>query len=148
MLRKKFIWGFMPVLLAGLMFLGGCHRPSPEKIADRIVEELTTKLELSAMQQQQLNTTKAELLGKLAELKKSHESIHDGVMAELQKDTLDQGQLKKMAASHKAEMDVVADLLIDRLAAFHGTLTPDQKKKLVEFVKEKDKCRKHCFFGD
>lgn len=49
MLRKKALWGFVPVLMAGLLFLGGCHKPSPEKIADRIIDELGAKLDLTSM---------------------------------------------------------------------------------------------------
>jgi Spy/CpxP family protein refolding chaperone len=146
MLRKKKLWAFIPVLIAALMFLGGCHRRSPEKMADHIVDELTAKLKLTAAQQGQLNAIKVELLGKVAEMRKSREGMHDEVMAELQKDTLDQERLKKMVATHRGEMDEMANLLIDRLAKFHATLTAEQKAELVEFMKEKEKYRKHCFF--
>ncbi|KAF0221019.1 MAG: hypothetical protein FD174_732 [Geobacteraceae bacterium] len=148
MLRKKKLWGFIPVLIAGLMFLGGCHKPSPEKMADHIVDELVAKLSLTAAQQEQLNATKLELLGKVAEMKKSKEAMHDEVMAELQKDLLDQGQLKKMVATHKGEMDEMANLLIDRLAKFHATLTAEQKAKLVDLLKEMEKRHKSCFFDN
>lgn len=147
MLRKKRLWGFIPVLIAGLMFLGGCHKPSPEKIADHIVDELAAKLDMTAAQKDQLNATKVELLGKVAELRKSKEAMHTEVIAELQKDVLDQGQLKKMLATHKGEMDEIGNLLIDRLAKFHNTLTAEQRVKLVELLKEKETHRKSCFFG-
>lgn len=146
MLRKKALWGFVPVLMAGLMFLGGCHKPSPEKIADRIIDELVEKLDLTSVQKDQLNATKVEILAKVAEMKKNKDAFHGEVIAELQKDVLDQGQLKKMVTAHKSEMDVMADLLIDRLAKFHATLTPEQKTKLVELLKEREKCRNSCFF--
>lgn len=146
MLRKKRLWGFVPVLLAGLMFLGGCQKPSPEKIADRIVAELAAKLDLTSLQKEQLNATKVEILGKVAEMKKSKDALHGEVITELQKDVLDQGQLKKIVAGHKGEMDVMADLLIDRLAKFHATLTAEQKVKLVALLKEREKCRNSCFF--
>ena len=147
MLRKKIVWGVMPIMLVGLMFLGGCRKPAPDKFAEHVVSEITAELQLNAAQQQELNGIKSELLGKLAEMKKSRESVHDQVLADLEKDALDPVQLKKLAAPHRAEMQAVVDLMIDRGAAFHATLTPDQKKKLVQFLKEKDQCRKNCFFG-
>jgi uncharacterized coiled-coil DUF342 family protein len=146
MLRKKKLLGFIPLLIVGLMFLGGCKRPSPEKMADHIVDELAAKLNLTPEQLVSLNATKVELLGKVAEMKKSREAMHSDVITELQKDVLDQGQLKKMFATHKGEMDEIANLVIDRLAKFHGTLTAEQKVKLVELLKERDKHRKSCFF--
>lgn len=146
MLRKKRLWGFVPLLIAGLMFLGGCNKPSPEKIADRIVDELAAKLDLTSAQKDQLNATKVEILGKVAEMKKNKDAIHGEVIAELQKDALDQGQLKKIFVGHRGEMDVMADLLIDRLAKFHATLSPEQKTKLVALLKDREKCRNSCFF--
>lgn len=148
MLKKKSIWGIFPLLIAGLMFLGGCHKHSPEKTADRIVDELVAKLKLSATQKDQLNATKLELLGKIAEMKKNKEAIHNEVLAELQKDNLDQGQLKKMFAAHKGEMDEIGNLLIDRAAQFHATLTAEQKATLVELIKDREKCCKSCFFDN
>ena len=82
----------------------------------------------------------------MAEMEKSKETMHNELIAQLQKDVLDQGQLKKIAATHKGEMDEMANLLIDRLAKFHATLTAEQKVKLAELLKEKEKCRKSCFF--
>lgn len=148
MLRKKSLWGIFPVLIAGLMFLGGCHKSSPEKMADHIVDELSAKLKLSDTQRDQLNATKVELLGKIAEMKKNKGAMHNAAMAELQKDTLDQGQLKKMFATHTGEMDTIGNLVIDRLAQFHGTLTAEQKAKLVELLKDREKCCKSCFFDN
>jgi len=145
MLRKKMVWGFVPVLIAGLMFLGGCRKPSPEKMADHIIDELTEKLNLTAAQLEQLKATKLELLAKVAEMRKSKEAMHGEVLAELQKDTLDQGQLKKMFASHRGEMDEMANLFIDRLAKFHGTLSAEQKTKLVDLLQKMEKRHKGCF---
>lgn len=145
MLRKILMLLFVPLLIAGLMLLGGCQRPAPEKIADHVVGEITKKLDLNEAQQQQLNAIKVELLQKGSELKKSKDAIHGNIIAELEKDTLDKAQLKKMVAIQKAELDSIADLLIDRLDSFHATLNPEQKKKLVEFLKEKEESRRSCF---
>lgn len=147
MLRKKRLLIWVPVLVVGLMFLGGCRHPSPERMADHIVEDLTEKLELNAAQQQQLHGIKGELLGKIAEMKKSRELHHEEIYAELQKDILDQGHLKKMVDAHKVEMDDLANLMIERLATFHGTLSPEQKKKLVEHLKKMEKRHKRYTFG-
>ncbi|MFA7404882.1 MAG: Spy/CpxP family protein refolding chaperone [Pelobacteraceae bacterium] len=144
MIRKLMVV-FVPVLIAGLMFLGGCQRPTPEKIADHVVGELTKKLDLNEAQQQQLNAIKVELLQKGAELKKSKEAIHSNFMAKLEKDTLDKTELKKMFATQKAEFDSIGDMLIDRLSSFHATLNPEQKKKLVEYLKEKGDSHRRCF---
>jgi Spy/CpxP family protein refolding chaperone len=147
MLRKKRLLVWVPVLVVGLMFLGGCRHPSPEGIADNIIEDLTENLELNATQQQQLQVIKGELLAEFAEMKKARGSHHEEIYAELQKDVLDQGHLKNMVNARKAKMDDIANLMIGELAKFHSTLSPEQKKKLVEYLKKKEKFHNRCAFG-
>jgi periplasmic protein CpxP/Spy len=147
MLRKKKLGVWIGILAVGLMCLGGCRHPSAEKMADRAIDGLTAKLELDAAQQQQLQAIKTELLGKLAEMKKARQSVREDLLAELQQDVLDQEKLRKMVNTRKTEMDDVTDIVIARLAQFHSTLSPEQKRKLVEYVKDKQK-RHHGFpFG-
>ncbi|MDD5168598.1 MAG: Spy/CpxP family protein refolding chaperone [Syntrophales bacterium] len=147
MLRKKKVGVWIAFVIVGLMCLGGCRHPSPEKMADRAIDDLTAKLELNAAQQQQLQSVKAELLGKLAEMKKARQSMHEEVLTELQKDVLDQEKLRKMINTRKIEMDNVSNIVISRLAQFHSTLSPEQKKKLVEYIKDKEKRYHRCPFN-
>jgi Spy/CpxP family protein refolding chaperone len=147
MLRKKKLYVWIPILVVGLMCLGGCRYSSPGKMADHVIDDLTSKLELNTDQQQQLQVIKTEVLGRVAEMKKARQSMHEEVQTELQKDVLDQEKLRKMANTHKTEMDDVSDIVIARLAQFHSTLSPEQKKKLVEYVKDKKKCHRRCPFS-
>ena len=147
MLRKKKSCVWIGILVVGLMCLGGCRHPSPEKMADHAIDDLTAKLELNTAQQQQLQMIKTELLGKLAEMKKTRQSMNEEVLTELQRDILDQEKLRKMVNTHKIEMDDVLNIVIARLAQFHSTLSPEQKEKLVEYVKDKEKRHYRCPFG-
>lgn len=147
MLRKKKSGVWIGILVVGLMCLGGCRHPSPEKMADRAIDDLTAKLELNTAQQQQLQEVKTELIGKLAEMKKARQSMHEDLLTELQKDVLDQENLKKMINTRKTAMDDVSNILIARLAQFHSTLSPEQKKKLVDYVQDKGKRHHRCPFG-
>ena len=148
MLRKKVFWIGIPVLVVAVALLGGCRHPSPEKMADRAVGKLTAELELNAAQQEQLRAVKADLLGKLAQMKKARKGTHDTLMAELQKDVLDRDALKKMAETRRANMAEISDLMMDRLVDFHGTLSPEQKKKLVQLIQDKVKRHKAWSCGD
>jgi uncharacterized coiled-coil DUF342 family protein len=148
MLRKKTSGVWISILVVGLICLGGCRHHSPEKMADRVIDDLTAKLELNAAQQQQLQVMKTELLGKAAEMKKARQSVHEEVLTELQRDVLDQEKLKKMVNTRMTEMDEVANIFIARLAQFHSTLSPEQKMKLVEYIKDKEKrLHRRCPFS-
>ena len=146
MLRKKKLAVWMATLVVGLICLGGCRHPSPERMADRVIGDLAAKLELNAAQQQQLQAIKTEMIAKATEMRKARQPMREEVLAELQKDTLDQEKLRKMVDRRKAAMEEITNLAIARLAQFHGTLSPEQKKKLVEYVKEKGERHRRCSF--
>jgi hypothetical protein len=131
--NRLLIWD--PELIVRLMFFGGCYHSSPERMANDIVEDLREKLELNGAQQQKLHAIKDEILVKIVEMKKSEGLHHEEIYAELQKDVLNQGHLKRIVDLYRVEIDDLANLMIELLAKFHGTLSPEQKKKLVEYLK-------------
>jgi periplasmic protein CpxP/Spy len=147
MLRKKKLGVWISILVVGLMCLGGCRHHTPEKMADRVIDDLTAKLELNAAQQQHLKAIKTEMLVKASEMKKARQSMHEEILTELQKDVLDQEKLKNMVNTRKTEMGDMANIFIAQMAQFHGTLSPEQKKKLVEYVKDKEKRHRRCPFS-
>jgi Spy/CpxP family protein refolding chaperone len=144
MLRIKTSGVLISILVVGLICLGGCRHHSPEKMVDRVIGDLTAKLELSAAQQQQLQVMKTELSGKAARMKKARQSVHEEVLTELQKDVLDQEKLKKMVNIRMTEIDEAANIFITGLAQFHSTLSPEQRKKFVEYIKDKEKRYHRC----
>jgi Spy/CpxP family protein refolding chaperone len=52
-------------------------------------------------------------------------------VAELRKEEIDQQRLKDLISQKRAQMDEIIDLAVVRLAAFHSTLSPEQREKLV-----------------
>jgi periplasmic protein CpxP/Spy len=137
MLKKYAAVICVPILFICVAFLGGCQRPTPERVVDRITEKLKSKLELNAAQQEQLDGIKEELKKKMAEMKKNHASKKEEFLSMLQSDTIDQEKLKKMISEKKARMDEFSSLMIDKLVKFHSTLTPEQKEKLVKYMRER-----------
>jgi len=49
---------------------------------------------------------------------------------------MDEVELRRLAEQHRAKMDEMVDLGIDRLVAFHQTLTPEQKAKLIKKLED------------
>ncbi|MCX5804919.1 MAG: Spy/CpxP family protein refolding chaperone [Proteobacteria bacterium] len=140
MLKKYAAVICVPILLMCVAFLAGCQRPTPERMVDRITEKLKSKLELNAAQQEQLDGIKEELKKKMAEMKKNHASKKEEFLTLLQSDTIDQEKLKKMINEKKARMDEFSSLMIDKLVKFHSTLSPEQKEKLVKYLRERHDC--------
>lgn len=142
MIRNRKVW--IAVAVVGVMVLGGCRHCTPEKMADHLTDEISSELKLDAAQEQQLRSSMAEVMVKVDHVKRSHETMHGEVVAELGRDTLDRGRLKAVADSRIAEMQGVSDLLIEKLVQFHATLTPEQKAKLAAFVKDREDCHHRC----
>ena len=142
---KKYAAGIcVPILLICVAFLGGCQRPSPERmmdrIADRITEKLKSELNLNAAQQEQLESIKLEVKNKMAEMKKNHASKKEEFLSLLQSDAIDQDRLKKMINERRVKMDEFSSIMIDKLAKFHSTLNPEQKERLVKYLRERHDC--------
>jgi periplasmic protein CpxP/Spy len=138
---KKYAAGIcVPILLICVAFLSGCHPPSPEQMADRITEKLKSKLDLNASQQQELESIKEEVKKKMAEMKKNHASRKEEFLTLLQSDTIDKEKLKKMHDERKAKMDEFSTVMIDKLVKFHSTLSPEQKERLVKYLRDRRDC--------
>jgi periplasmic protein CpxP/Spy len=137
MLRKCVAGICVTILLICVAFLGGCHHPSPERMVDRVTEKLKSKLDLNAAQQEQLDGIKEDLTKKMAEMKKNSASKKEEFLSLLQSDTIDQARLKTMVNERKARMDEFASLMIDKLVKFHSTLSPEQKERLVKYLRDR-----------
>jgi Spy/CpxP family protein refolding chaperone len=103
------------------------HISSSEFIVDYISETL----DLNDSQQAQLNQIKDEVMTKARQMRTDKESMREEFVAQLRSEEIDEMRVKAVIAAHRAQMDEVVDLIVDRLSEFHKTLTPEQKEKLV-----------------
>lgn len=137
-MKKKMIAalaGVGMVIGAALLFTG-CHHRSPEEFSEKAVQKLSEKLSLDQGQKDQLKAISAELLAKAKELRQQRETIRATFQRQLQSDRIDTSSLKEIVRAKRADMDSLIDLSIDRFAAFHATLSPEQRTRLSELVNE------------
>ena len=128
------------VLIAGFGILSGCRYRSPEKRAEWITGKIASKLELSNEQKKELNSFRDELLEKKKELHQSRITIREELINQLGHEKIDQEYLKEVIKKEEARLDETISLFVERLAGFHTSLTPKQREKLIELVKE---CERH-----
>jgi len=124
------------ILVAGaaLAFVG-CHARSPEGRADWFVEKMTRELELDESQAARLDDIKGGVLEKVRQARADRGIIRETVMAELEKDTIDQERLNRLVDERIARAREIAAFAIAELADFHAELTPVQREKLVAEVR-------------
>ena len=119
------------MLISGVSLFSGCRRHSHGHKAEFMVDYISETLDLSENQQAQLNQIKDQVMTKARQMHADNESMREELIAQLRSEEIDEVRVKAVIAEHRAQMDEVVDLVVDRLAEFHRTLTPEQKEKLV-----------------
>jgi Spy/CpxP family protein refolding chaperone len=99
-----------------------------------MVDYISETLDLNESQQAQLDQIKDDLMAKARQMHADKDSMHSELVAQLRSEEIDQVRVKAVIAEHRAQMDEIVDLIVDRLAEFHKTLTPEQKEKLISKI--------------
>jgi len=143
MVRKASYIALIAVLFSGLLAFTGCRRHRPQKGAAFMVDYMAEVLDLDDVQMETLEQIKEEILEKAEQMRDDGKAIHKAVMVQLGSDVIDKEQLKKAIAKHRAQMDEMIEITVDRLAEFHQLLTPEQKAKLVGKLEKFEKWHRH-----
>lgn len=141
-MRKGRKWPrvFAMVLAVGsLGFLAaGCHR-SPEEKMTAISEKIADKLDFNEQQKALLADIVAEMKKDFAEHKAQRASTRGDIKSMILSDDLDKAKVKEMIKARQERMDSKIDKYLDRVAALHKTLTPEQKAELIEKLEKLQK---------
>ena len=136
MLRKTIITGTVIALRLSLLVFSGCRHRGHHGGAEFMIDYMSEALDLTDAQQEQLDEIKEEFFTKAKQLHEEKKAQHDEFMALVQAESIDPVQLKALVAKHRARMDEMVDLAVDRVVAFHATLSAEQKEKLVEKIEK------------
>ncbi len=131
MARKGFNLFVVVLLIAGMAAFSGCRRHSHAHKAEFMVDYVSETLDLNDSQKDQLNQIKDEVMDKVRQMHANKEPMREELVVQLRREEIDKVRVQEMIAEHRAQMDEILDLLVDRLAEFHRTLTPEQKDKLI-----------------
>ena len=134
MVRKGLYVALMISLVFGVGFFSGCRPHGHGRGVEFAVDYVTEVLDLNEAQQAHLNQIKEELIQKREQMRANKAKHHDEIIAQLSSEEIDQERVKVIIAEHRAQMDEMIDLMVERFAEFHRTLTPEQKTKLVKKV--------------
>jgi Spy/CpxP family protein refolding chaperone len=90
-----------------------------------------------------------EIKAKMDENKKKREDDMNEFGSMFKQDKLDKDQLIELSKKHDANREEMKSFFLDELIKVHSILTPEQRTKAVEKMKEfKDKHDKHLPPGD
>ena len=141
-MRKKI------AIVAALLVIAGAgiaaahmKRQTPEQRAERLVARVTKELSLDAAQKEQFGKIVADFQPVVQQLRTARDETRAKLGAQLKAGAIDAEAMKSAVHGNLATLQKSADLLIDRLAAFQATLTPEQKTKVAEKFEKLDNWR-------
>lgn len=131
---KKLIAGVLAISFVALI---ACHRHGgPEQRADWITGKISRELDLNDAQEAKLETVKQAFLENMKQHKGERSQSLDKVKQMISGDRLEAAQVKSLMAQRQKMMDESFDKVFGKVADFHASLTPEQKKKAVELIEK------------
>jgi len=144
MLKKGLTIALIGVFISGALIFTGCRSRSHEHKAEFMVDYIAETIDATDKQRAQLDGIKDEFVARAKEMHDQKEAMHAAFIAELRKEEISRETLNGLIDQKRAQMDEFINLAMDRLIEFHGTLSAEQREKLVtkiEYYREKHQNR-------
>jgi len=139
MKKKTATISLVGILISGILIFTGCKHHGHHRGAEFMADYVGEVLNLDDSQKEMLDSIKEEFMEKAREMHAGKAAMKEVLMAQLEKEQMEKEELQKLIDQHRAHMDDMVDLGLDRLIAFHQTLTPDQKAKLIKKLEDFEK---------
>ena len=141
--RKKGIIAFAVTLVSSLLLFTACKEHHPKGAF--MLDYFTEALDLTAEQQESLTEIRTEIMKNVEAMHEDKAQMRETLKEQLTAETIDKEVVRGLIADHRSRMDEVIDLAVDRLAAFHGELTPEQRDKLTAKLEKFEKYHSRKF---
>ena len=149
-MQKKWI---ITIGMVGLLLMGGtvackhgCHPGGFDKFdLDAVTGRIASKLDLTEDQKTKLDTMAAEIMEE-AKARHADKAARLKELADVvRRDSIDKAAVDETIDQKMADMREMVDFVAERLIAFHGELTPEQREKIATRIEER--ADKGCAFG-
>jgi protein CpxP len=101
-----------------------------------MMEKVTEGLNLSDQQKKDVQQIKDEVKAKMESKKSNRESGMSDFENAFRQDNLDKATLNSIAEKRQADREEMKSFMEDELIKFHSILTPDQRNKVADKVKD------------
>ncbi len=101
-----------------------------------IMSKIVKELDLNTEQKAAIDKIQEEVKAKMEENKKERENHMSEFGNLFKQDKLDKDQLMTLSKQHDAKREEMKSFFMDELIKVHAILTPDQRTKAVEKMKE------------
>ena len=151
---KKYL--IITALISAIVLLSNCgyqhkcgmhYGGMSEKQINRIAEHLSSKLDLTEEQNKKLNQIKDEILENKKNIQPpKKEEFKNQLLDLIKKEKISADELEAVFSGRENQHKEHRKFMMKKLAEFHSILTPAQKEKLADHIKEykhRDREREH-----
>jgi len=145
MLNRRFSLPlFVFAVLIVALTVSGCYRKTPEERAEKIVSDITRKLDLNDTQKAKLEAIKQEFFAKAPALKKTREESYDQLIGLMRSPSIDQAAMSGLVDRNKSQANDLIGFFFAKFTEFHDMLTPEQREKAAKEMEHwKEKYREY-----
>jgi periplasmic protein CpxP/Spy len=101
-----------------------------------LMEKVIKDLDLNDQQKTEIEKIKEEVKAKMDEKKQNRGKDMEGFGNMFKQDKMDKEQMTALAKKHDADREEMRNFFIDELIKVHDVLTPEQRSKAVDKLKE------------
>lgn len=139
MIRTLTILSLIAVMGLGAALFVGCNHRGHDRGAAFMLDYMSEALDLNEDQQAMASSYKDEIMAMVKGMHSEKKQMHDEIKTQLAGETIDKLRVKALVVEHRAGMDEVIDLVVDKVAEFHATLSPEQRTKLINKLEKFEK---------
>lgn len=142
-IRRGAVFGLMVFIGLFTLDCRNWKKMSIEDKANHIAKKITKELDLNDTQKTALEKLKTEAVAKIKANKGYHEEITAQLIVLVKSEKMDKSKLKELRKKRTSMMTEMEDFMIEKVAEFHATLTPEQKVKAAEHIEKMSKRMHH-----
>ena len=139
MIRTLTVLSLIVVMGLGAALFVGCNHRGHGRGAAFMLDYMSEALDLNEDQQAMASSYKDEIMVMVKSMHSEKKQMHDEIKTQLTGESIDKERVKALVAEHRAGMDEVIDLVVDKVAKFHTTLSPEQRTKLIAKLEKFEK---------
>ncbi|HSP07366.1 MAG TPA: Spy/CpxP family protein refolding chaperone [Acidobacteriota bacterium] len=149
-MKKILMIGVPIILVAGLLGAGAygfrAHRHTMSKdFLEYRLDKLSKELDLTPAQQSQLDQIKQTVESKMDARMQKSSDIHKLIQDELSKDNPNLDKIRPLIDQRIDDMAQFGHEIVGQIDQFYNQLTPDQKKKLSDHIRERMADHEHAW---